>query len=191
MATPGNLPDPSDVPLPSAFATVAANSLDLDAFEQMMKALPSGTGDLDKLFEEEMKNASGKAARANSLDIFRRMHSLRAMSLMNKALKPETASGDSGNTDTNALDLLNTRSPRKKRGRMPIVSRDTSFCNSPGEGPEDKVLKKERRMLSNRESARRSRRRKQEMMLDLENQVARLTEENAVLKQRIRELESK
>jgi hypothetical protein len=55
----------------------------------------------------------------------------------------------------------------------------------------DHATKKERRMLSNRESARRSRKRKQEHVAELEKQVSTLTEENLELKRRIRALETR
>ncbi|CAL5092548.1 unnamed protein product [Urochloa decumbens] len=51
--------------------------------------------------------------------------------------------------------------------------------------------KKMRRMLSNRESARRSRKRKQEHLTDLESQVSRLTSENASLLKRLADMTQK
>ncbi|CAL4891165.1 unnamed protein product [Urochloa decumbens] len=48
-----------------------------------------------------------------------------------------------------------------------------------------------RRMLSNRESARRSRKRKQEHLTDLESQVSRLTSENASLLKRLADMTQK
>ena len=208
MASPSQAPnvDAAEIPLASAFgqfATVGLDPQELDAFDQMVKALPEGTGDLDKLLEEEIKNSKGTAARANSLDFFRKMHSLRAMSLRVKAANIASASGDSGETDAEVVNVPNAgnatttkdnatgRPSRQKRGRAKPVSRNSSFCDTPSEVLQDKVMKKERRMLSNRESARRSRRRKQEMMLDLENQVARLAEENDALRKRIKDLEAR
>jgi hypothetical protein len=118
-----------------------------------------------------------------------------------------TASNDSGETnvhntrnvpvptataDANATKTTG-RQTRKRGGRAKAVSRDSSFADTLNliEGPSDKAIKKERRMLSNRESARRSRRRKQELMLDLENKVARLAAENETLKKRIAQLEGR
>ncbi|KAF8692200.1 hypothetical protein HU200_039803 [Digitaria exilis] len=51
--------------------------------------------------------------------------------------------------------------------------------------------KKMRRMLSNRESARRSRKRKQEHLTDIESQVSRLTSENASLLKRLADMTQK
>jgi len=51
--------------------------------------------------------------------------------------------------------------------------------------------KKMRRMLSNRESARRSRKRKQAHLNDLESQVSRLTSENASLLKRLADMTQK
>ena len=195
----------ADADLPSAFGTAASVGVSEDAFDAMMKCLPQGTGDLDALLEQEVATAG----RSNSLEVFRRLHSIRALCLRQKAPTNDSnggaCSGDSGKTDVDAnipkvsvptsattvAVATNTRSTRQKRGRK-AVSRDPSYADTLNtvDGINDKVLKKERRMLSNRESARRSRRRKQELMLDLENQVARLTEENEALKKRIKNLEA-
>ena len=90
-------------------------------------------------------------------------------------------------------EKITTRSTRKRGRAKTVHSRDSSYTDTHhlADGTSEKAVKKERRMLSNRESARRSRRRKQELMLDLENQVARLTAENEALKERIAELESR
>ncbi len=62
--------------------------------------------------------------------------------------------------------------------------------NSPGTELDPNELKrKQRRMLSNRESARRSRKRKQEHMMELETKVSKLTEECNELRKRCRMLE--
>ena len=159
------------------------------------------------------------ANRSSSLELFRRLHSIsmrgslrakgqpagNASNVTNPNKGNGTASNDSGDTDvdnvksipvaTSAPAPTNTdsRPTRVKRGRSKAVSRDSSYADflNTADGASDKAVKKERRMLSNRESARRSRRRKQELMLDLENQVARLTEENEALKKRIKMLESR
>lgn len=218
----------ADQPLPSAFATVTSEKIFEDEFDALLKVLPEGTGDLDSLLEQEMATA----ARANSLDLFRRLHSIRARSIMRRKHSTEigggACSGDSGKTDvdanatkllvpneaitlagptnnaenTNNTDMTNianhtnnmssTKLTRQKRRRK-VVSRDPSFADlllNTADGTNDKVQRKERRMLSNRESARRSRLRKQELVHDLENQVARLTEENEALKKRIQALEA-
>ena len=54
-----------------------------------------------------------------------------------------------------------------------------------------KKARKERRMLSNRESARRSRKRKQEHLVELENKVQVMTEEYGILKSQYDALEAK
>jgi hypothetical protein len=200
----------ADLPIPSAFGAMKEEAITEDAFEAMLKALPEGTGDLDALLESEM----GAAGRSSSLDIFRRLHSLRALSLRTKgqhaagieaiaeAKKNGSASNDSGVTGIDNLPknvpvlasaMTTCRPTREKRARGKAISRDSSYADvmNTDDLVSDKALKKERRMLSNRESARRSRRRKQELMLDLENQVARLTEENEALKKRIAVLEGR
>ena len=215
----------ADQPIPSAFAQATSAGFSEDDFDALLKVLPQGTGDLDALLEQEMATAG----RANSLELFRRLHSIRALSIMRrKGSTNENGagvySGDSGKTDVdaNVPKLLvptqatalaglmnntdntdntdfthntnnrdNSRLNRQKRRRK-AVSRDPSYDDmlNTSEGTNDKTQKKERRMISNRESARRSRLRKQELMLDLENQVARLTEENEALKTRIKALEA-
>lgn len=143
------------------------------------------------------------AGRSLSLDQFRRLHSInRALSLRSKGQNATENADNARNVPVPAANYaasdsvakkITTRSTRKRGCAKTVHSRDSSYTDTHHLADEtnEKAVKKERRMLSNRESARRSRRRKQELMLDLENQVARLTAENEVLKERIAELESR
>ena len=85
---------------------------------------------------------------------------------------------------------ITTRNQKNRNAGIP--SRNTSSEDFASMTPRvmlDIAKKKERRMLSNRESARRSRKRKQEMMTELEGQVCNLTNENEKLKKKIMMLE--
>jgi hypothetical protein len=191
-----------DIQLPSAFAINRkdeASVISEDAFDAMLKAIPQGTGDLDALLDAEIV----AAGRSLSLDQFRRLHSInRALSLRSKGQNATENADNARNVPVPAANYaasdsvakkITTRSTRKRGCAKTVHSRDSSYTDTHHLADEtnEKAVKKERRMLSNRESARRSRRRKQELMLDLENQVARLTAENEALKERIAELESR
>ncbi|KAK8458541.1 hypothetical protein SEVIR_3G396500v4 [Setaria viridis] len=91
-------------------------------------------------------------------------------------------------TNSNIIDYDDFRGKPANSGTSKEQSDDDGDLE---ENTDPTNTKKMRRMLSNRESARRSRKRKQEHLTDLESQVSRLTSENASLLKRLADMTQK
>ncbi|CAN6338859.1 unnamed protein product [Urochloa humidicola] len=91
-------------------------------------------------------------------------------------------------TNSNIIDQDDFRGKPANSGTSKEQSDDDGDLE---ENTDPANTKKMRRMLSNRESARRSRKRKQEHLTDLESQVSRLTSENASLLKRLADMTQK
>ncbi|PAN21796.1 hypothetical protein PAHAL_3G488800 [Panicum hallii] len=91
-------------------------------------------------------------------------------------------------TNSNIIDHEDFRGNPANSGTSKEQSDDDGDLE---ENTDPANTKKMRRMLSNRESARRSRKRKQVHMTDLESQVSKLTSENASLLKRLADMTQK
>lgn len=176
-----------------------------EEFDEVVKSLPS----VDK---DDGWNGNSDAKRmnkANSLDVFKRRYISMTQpktGLVKLGMEEETTS-QSGDTTVKGDDPQNHAiipvnfagfSPssgptRRLRSNVEGTPSMNTSSDDIGSGTPRALLeiaqKKQRRMLSNRESARRSRKRKQEMMMELEGQVCNLTNENEKLKKKIMMLE--
>jgi len=135
-----------------------------------------------KIKEEDATSLSGSTAIKSDAGKGDKTRPIEALG--NTTLSPITAFADP--------QLLNARAvPASAIGWSSKKSSSEDYGgNSPGNEMDTNALKrKQRRMLSNRESARRSRKRKQEHMMELENKVSKLTEECSELEKRCRMLE--
>jgi len=101
-----------------------------------------------------------------------------------------TDAGDGGTlvTNSNIIDHEDFRGNPANSGTSKEQSDDDGDLE---ENTDPANTKKMRRMLSNRESARRSRKRKQAHLIDLESQVSKLTSENASLLKRLADMTQK
>lgn len=188
---------------------------DSDEFDDVLKSLSGMTGEGDAVWDDD--GLAKRMNKANSLDIFKKKYfmSQEPITMTPKAMpvKPlkngvEETTSRSGDTTVKGDDPQSPIVPANFAGfAQPIIgkcitragkynglqgSRNASsdeFASGTPRAVLDTAQKKQRRMLSNRESARRSRKRKQEMMMELEGQVCKLTHENDKLKRRIRILE--
>jgi predicted RNase H-like nuclease (RuvC/YqgF family) len=91
-------------------------------------------------------------------------------------------------TNSNIIDHEDFRGNPANSGTSKEQSDDDGDLE---ENTDPANTKKMRRMLSNRESARRSRKRKQVHLTDLESQVSKLTSENASLLKRLADMTQK
>ncbi|CAL4898013.1 unnamed protein product [Urochloa decumbens] len=108
--------------------------------------------------------------------------------LMSQASFDDDGDGADLVTNSNIIDQDDFRGKPANSGTSKEQSDDDGDLE---ENTDHANTKKMRRMLSNRESARRSRKRKQEHLTDLESQVSRLTSENASLLKRLADMTQK
>lgn len=177
-----------------------------EEFDEVVKSLPS----VDKDDGWNGNNDAKRMNKANSLDVFKRRYISMTQEpktgLVKLGMEEETTS-QSGDTTVKGDDPQNHAiipanfagfSPssgptRRLRSKIEVTPSINTSSEDIGSGTPRALLeiaqKKQRRMLSNRESARRSRKRKQEMMMELEGQVCNLTNENEKLKKKIMMLE--
>ena len=177
-----------------------------EEFDEVVKSLPS----MEKDNEWNGNNDGKRMNKANSLDVFKRRYISMTQEpktgLIKLGMEEETTS-QSGDTTLKGGDPQNYAiipvnfagfSPssgptRRLRNKGEVTPCTNTSSEDIGSGTPRALLeiaqKKQRRMLSNRESARRSRKRKQEMMTELEGQVCNLTNENEKLKKKIMMLE--
>ncbi|PUZ67809.1 hypothetical protein GQ55_3G463800 [Panicum hallii var. hallii] len=106
------------------------------------------------------------------------------------SLIPHADDGDGATlvTNSNIIDHEDFRGNPANSGTSKEQSDDDGDLE---ENTDPANTKKMRRMLSNRESARRSRKRKQVHLTDLESQVSKLTSENASLLKRLADMTQK
>ncbi|CAL4905341.1 unnamed protein product [Urochloa decumbens] len=108
--------------------------------------------------------------------------------LMSQASFDDDGDGADLVTNSNIIDQDDFQGKPANSGTSKEQSDDDGDLE---ENTDHANTKKMRRMLSNRESARRSRKRKQEHLTDLESQVSRLTSENASLLKRLADMTQK
>jgi len=106
------------------------------------------------------------------------------------SLIPHTDDGDGATLviNSNIIDHEDFRGNPANNGTSKEQSDDDGDLE---ENTDPANTKKMRRMLSNRESARQSRKRKQAHLTDLESQVSKLTSENASLLKRLADMTQK
>lgn len=173
-----------------------------EEFDEVVKSLPCV--DPEDVFLGDNASNAKRINKANSLDMIRKKYSQALLPRIEtgeglKKREEETTS-QSGDTTVKGDDpqspsivpsnfaFFSPASMMAARKNKNVSSGNASSEDF-GKGVVDITQKKQRRMLSNRESARRSRKRKQEMMMELEGQVCSLTTENEKLKKRIATLE--